>query len=156
MRLGELKDMFPKVPLLALTATADEKTREDIANQLRMTEPKTFISSFDRPNIKYKITERSSEIDQLSGFIKKNHPLDTGIVYCLSRKKVEKVVKELSDRGIPAIAYHAGLSTEQRKIAQESFNRNDHIMIVATIAFGMGIDRPDVRFVAHLDLPKSI
>ena len=156
MRLGELKDLFPEVPILALTATADEKTREDIALQLRMSSPKIFISSFDRPNIKYKITERSNEIDQLAEFINKYHAQDTGIVYCLSRKKVEKVASDLKERGIPAIPYHAGLSAEQRKKGQESFNRDEHIIIVATIAFGMGIDRPDVRFVAHLDLPKSI
>ncbi len=156
MRLGELKEMFSQTPLLALTATADEKTREDIAHQLRMIKPKTFISSFDRPNIKYTITERSNEMDQLSSFINKYHPFDTGIVYCLSRKKVERVANDLNARGIPAIAYHARLSAEARKTGQESFNRDDHIVIVATIAFGMGIDRPDVRFVAHLDLPKSI
>lgn len=156
MRLGELKEMFPNAPVLALTATADEKTREDIALQLKMKNPKVFISSFDRPNIKYKITERTNEIDQLCEFINTNHPGDTGIVYCLSRKKVEKVTSDLCERGIPAIAYHAGLSPDVRKKAQEAFNRDEHIVVVATIAFGMGIDRPDVRFVAHLDLPKSI
>ncbi len=156
MRLGELKEMFPGVPMLALTATADEKTREDIALQLRMTNQKTFVSSFDRPNINYKITERTNEIDQLEEFIKQYHPNDTGIIYCLSRKKVEKVASDLKQRGFPAIPYHAGLTAEKRLSGQERFNRDEHIIIVATIAFGMGIDRPDVRFVSHLDLPKSI
>lgn len=156
MRLGELKNIFPNVPVLALTATADEKTRKDIALQLNMNEPKTFISSFDRPNIKYKITERANELDQLCHFISENHPKETGIVYCLSRRKVEKIATDLKQRGLPALAYHAGLSADVRKSVQESFNSNEHVVIVATIAFGMGIDRPDVRFVAHLDLPKSI
>jgi ATP-dependent DNA helicase RecQ len=156
MRLGELKDIFPGVPILALTATADEKTREDITEQLRMQNPKTYVSSFDRPNIKYKITERDDELKQLNAFIQENHSEDTGIVYCLSRRKVEKVAEELNKRGFNAIAYHAGLSPEVRERAQNAFNNQQKIIIVATIAFGMGIDKPDVRFVAHLDLPKSI
>ncbi|MBT4789961.1 MAG: ATP-dependent DNA helicase RecQ, partial [Halobacteriovoraceae bacterium] len=156
MRLGELKDLFPQVPVLALTATADAKTRADIADQLKMISPKIFISSFDRPNIKYKITERESEIKQLNKFINTHHKADTGIVYCLSRRKVDKTTLDLQESGHNAIAYHAGLSAEKRKSAQEAFNTQDSVIIVATIAFGMGIDRPDVRFVAHLDLPKSI
>ena len=155
-RLGELKNIFPNTPMLALTATADTKTREDIVQQLRMVSPKTFISSFDRPNIKYKITEREHEVRQLDKFIKNNHPEDTGIVYCLSRRKVEKVAQELADLGHETIPYHAGLSPEKRQRGQEAFNREEKVIVVATIAFGMGIDRPDVRFVAHLDLPKSI
>ena len=155
-RLGELKQLFPGVILLALTATADAKTREDIARQLSMKSPKIFVSSFDRPNITYKVSERENELKQLDKFIKENHATDTGIVYCLSRKKVEKVSSELKKLGYNARPYHAGLSADKRKRTQELFSRQENIIIVATIAFGMGIDRPDVRFVAHLDLPKSI
>ncbi|MCF8058363.1 MAG: DNA helicase RecQ [Bacteriovoracaceae bacterium] len=155
-RLGELKDIFPEVPILALTATADSRTRSDIAYQLRMNSPEIFVSSFDRPNIKYNICERKNELLQLDRFIKEHHAKDTGIVYCLSRKKVERIAKELADLGHKTVAYHAGLSPEEREREQEAFNKEEKIIVVATIAFGMGIDRPDVRFVAHLDLPKSI
>ena len=155
-RLDQLKDVFPDTPMLGLTATADSRTRADIATQLRMHDPKIFVSSFDRPNIKYSIYERGNEIKQLHDFITINHPNDTGIVYCLSRKKVEKVAQELLMRGHNAVPYHAGLPTADRQQAQDAFNRETNIIIVATIAFGMGIDRPDVRFVAHMDLPKSI
>ena len=156
MRLGELKELFPNVPVLALTATADAKTRADMATQLRMSSPKTYISSFDRPNIKYQIAERKNEIKQLHKFILEKHSEDTGIVYCLSRKKVERVTAELKELGHKAYSYHAGMTSQKREQAQKAFNTKDRIIIVATIAFGMGIDRPDVRFVAHLDLPKSI
>ena len=155
-RLGELKHRFPNTSFLALTATADAKTREDIAQQLYMTNPNVFVSSFDRPNIKYTIYEREDELKQLHNFIIENHKTDTGIVYCLSRKKVEKTAAELEALGHHAVAYHAGLSREDRLQAQDAFNREDNLIVVATIAFGMGIDRPDVRFVAHLDLPKSV
>ncbi|OUR99616.1 ATP-dependent DNA helicase RecQ [Halobacteriovorax marinus] len=155
-RLGELKDIFPTTPFLALTATADAKTRDDISLQLRFKDSKTFVSSFDRPNIKYHICERDNEMKQLNEFIKENHANDTGIVYCLSRRKVEKVASDLQGMGYNAVAYHAGISADIKKKAQEDFNREESIIVVATIAFGMGIDRPDVRFVAHLDLPKSI
>jgi ATP-dependent DNA helicase RecQ len=155
-RLHELKQKFPLVPICALTATADAKTRTDIIHQLQLNEPNVYVSSFDRPNIKYMILERTDELKQLDTMIKTSHQKDTGIVYCLSRSKVERVTEALVKMGYPAVAYHAGLSQEERKKNQERFNQDEHIIVVATIAFGMGIDRPDVRFVAHLDLPKSI
>ncbi len=155
-RLHELRDRFPLAAVIALTATADQKTRADIAKQLKLKDPEVFISSFDRPNIQYLVLDRKDELEQLEEFIEEKHPGDTGIVYCLSRKKVERVAEALSKKGYPAIPYHAGLSQEERSRNQKRFSSDDRIIVVATIAFGMGIDRPDVRFVAHLDLPKSI
>ena len=155
-RLFELRSYFPKVPFLALTATADEQTRTDICRQLQLQDPQIFVSGFDRSNITYRIEERLEEISQLRQFIDKNHRQHTGIVYCLSRKKVENVAEKLQSLGYKAVAYHAGLTAKQRNRAQERFKSEDGLIVVATIAFGMGIDRPDVRYVAHLDLPKSI
>jgi len=155
-RLGELRQHFPSIPFMALTATADSRTRDDIVNQLHFKSHEVFISSFDRPNIRYNIHERLNEIKQLDSFIKESYQGDTGIVYCLSRKKVEKVTESLKKLGHKAMAYHAGLSPEVRREAQISFDQDEGVIIVATIAFGMGINKPDVRFVAHLDLPKSI
>lgn len=155
-RLNELRTYFPEIPFLALTATADEQTRKDICKQLELKDPQTFISGFDRENIKYMIEERIDEISQLQKFIENSHPDDTGIVYCLSRNKVERVAEKLKSLGFNAHPYHAGMTTSQRSKVQKKFKSQDGIIVVATIAFGMGIDRPDVRFVAHLDLPKSI
>ncbi len=155
-RLYELKKAFPDIATIALTATADEKTRIDISRQLALKNPNVFVASFDRPNIKYMIYERENELKQLHQFIQDNHKGHTGIVYCLSRKKVEKVAGELKKLGYKAVAYHAGLSNHERTKSQKRFDHEDGLIVVATIAFGMGIDRPDVRFVAHLDLPKSI
>ncbi|MFA5584530.1 MAG: DNA helicase RecQ [Bacteriovoracaceae bacterium] len=156
MRLGELREKYPKASFIALTATADEKTRRDICAQLRMRDVETFISSFDRPNIRYTILDRHDELKQLTDFIEANHPKDTGIVYCLSRDKVERIASSLKKMGLPAVPYHAGLPQNERTKNLSLFNTEERIIVVATIAFGMGIDRPDVRFVAHLDLPKSI
>jgi ATP-dependent DNA helicase RecQ len=155
-RLGELKELFPNAVTVALTATADAKTRADIAAQLHLKNPNVFVSSFDRPNINYMILERADEMKQLDEFIRTNHPNDTGIVYCLSRDKVDRVAAALKKLKYNAIAYHAGLSKDERTKNQGLFNTEEKVIVVATIAFGMGIDRPDVRFVAHLDLPKSI
>lgn len=155
-RLHELRKFFPDVVFLALTATADKKTQEDICRQLGLVDANIFIAGFDRPNIKYMVYERTDELAQLNKFLQENHKYDTGIVYCLSRKKVEKIADKLKQLGYNAFPYHAGMSSKDRTRIQKKFKTQDQIIIVATIAFGMGIDRPDVRFVAHLDLPKSI
>lgn len=154
--LDILEQRFPTVPRIALTATADERTRKEIAQRLHLTDAKHFISGFDRLNIQYRITQKNNANKQLLDFIKTEHDGDSGIVYCLSRNKVEATARLLSEKGHTALPYHAGLSAGLRSHHQERFLREDGVIIAATIAFGMGIDKPDVRFVAHLDLPKSI
>jgi ATP-dependent DNA helicase RecQ len=154
--LSVLHEQFPNVPRIALTATADPRTRADIARRLALEDAQVFISSFDRPNIFYRIAQKQKALDQLEAFIRREHPGDAGIVYCLSRNKVEKVAEALNQRGIRALPYHAGLPAAVREENQTRFLREEGLVMVATIAFGMGIDKPNVRFVAHLDLPKSI
>jgi ATP-dependent DNA helicase RecQ len=156
IQLSVLHERFPDVPRIALTATADELTRAEIITRLQLEKARVFISSFDRPNIRYAIAEKHNARDQLLEFIRANHAGEAGIVYCLSRKKVDETAEWLSAQGIPALPYHAGLDRETRARHQERFVNENGVVIVATIAFGMGIDKPDVRFVAHLDLPKSI
>jgi len=156
IQLSVLHEQFPGVPRIALTATADELTRAEIIARLQLEDARVFISSFDRPNIRYAIAGKHNARDQLLEFIRTNHAGAAGIVYCLSRKKVDATAEWLSAAGIPALPYHAGLDAQTRAHHQERFVNEDGLVIVATIAFGMGIDKPDVRFVAHLDLPKSI
>jgi ATP-dependent DNA helicase RecQ len=156
IQLSVLHEQFPGVPRIALTATADELTRAEIITRLQLEAARVFISSFDRPNIRYAIAEKHSARDQLLEFIRANHAGEAGIVYCLSRKKVDETAQWLSAQDIPALPYHAGLDQQSRMRHQQRFVDEDGVVIVATIAFGMGIDKPDVRFVAHLDLPKSI
>lgn len=154
--LAVLAKHFPSVPRLALTATADERTRADIRRLLSLEHAREFVSSFDRPNIFYRISPRQNALDQVVDFIRREHAGDAGIVYCLSRAKTETVAQALSARGLPALAYHAGMSSEQREANQQRFLREEGLIVVATVAFGMGIDKPNVRFVAHLDLPRSL
>ena len=156
MGLSVLADAFPAVPRIALTATATEATHRELTERLRLQGAKHFVSSFDRPNIQYRIVPKASPREQLLRLITSEHEGDSGIVYCLSRKSVEQTAEALVARGIPALPYHAGLDAAVRQDHQERFLRAEGLIIVATIAFGMGIDKPDVRFVAHLDLPKSI
>ena len=157
IQLSLLHEHFPDVPRIALTATADEATRKEIKHRLQLNDAREFISSFDRPNICYRIAESQSNArNELYRFIQNQHENEAGIVYCLSRKKVESTAKWLADKGLTALPYHAGLSTEQRAKNQQRFINEESVIIVATIAFGMGIDKPDVRFVAHLNLPKSM
>ena len=156
LKLELLAKEFPKVPRIALTATADARTRKEIASRLRLTKSKHFVVSFNRPNIRYEIALKQNYRQQLLHFLKERHPKDSGIVYCLSRKKTEEVAEWLQYEGFDALPYHAGLSAARRDRHQVRFLREDKIIIVATIAFGMGIDKPDVRFVVHLDLPKTI
>jgi len=157
LQLSLLHERFPDVPRIALTATADDLTRADIIERLQLQDARVFISSFDRPNIRYLIVEKnSSPRDQLMRFVRDEHEGEAGIVYCQSRKKVDETAQWLSAEGLTALPYHAGLDADVRRRHQDRFLREDGIVMVATIAFGMGIDKPDVRFVAHLDLPKNI
>lgn len=154
--LSVLHERFASVPRIALTATADEHTRADIIERLQLGEARVFISSFDRPNIRYTIVEKDEPRRQLLRFLRDEHEGEAGVVYCQSRKKVEETAAWLNDEGIAALPYHAGLDAAVRQKHQDRFLREEGLVMVATIAFGMGIDKPDVRFVAHLDLPKNI
>jgi ATP-dependent DNA helicase RecQ len=154
--LSQLHERYPSVPRIALTATADAHTRSDIVQRLALHDARQFVSSFDRPNIRYTIVEKDNGRAQLQRFIEDEHAGDAGIVYCQSRKKVEETAAWLDSIGVTALPYHAGLDPQLRRQHQDRFLREDGVVMVATIAFGMGIDKPDVRFVAHLDLPKNI
>ena len=155
-KLTILHERFPDVPRIALTATADAATRAEIITQLKLEDAAQFVSSFDRPNIRYHVTQKNNARQQLLHFIETQHPNDAGIIYCLSRKKVEETAEWLQSKGWSALPYHAGLDAKIREKNQRQFLREDAVIMVATIAFGMGIDKPNVRFVAHLDLPKSM
>lgn len=155
-QLSMLHEQFPDIPRIALTATADQKVRAEIVKELQLDGAKIYVSSFDRHNITYSIEEQDNGKQQLWRFIHENHPTDAGIVYCLSRRKVENVAEFLSSKGRRALPYHAGLSARVRESNQSRFLRDEGVIIVATIAFGMGIDKPDVRFVAHFSMPKNI
>lgn len=154
--LSVLHERFPTVPRVALTATAAPAAHDELTRRLAMGEARHFVSSFDRPNIQYRIAEKTSPRRQLVQLIKDEHPGEAGIVYCLSRKSTEQFADYLCEQGIDAMAYHAGLPQEERSARQARFLREDGVVMVATIAFGMGIDKPDVRLVAHVDLPKSV
>jgi ATP-dependent DNA helicase RecQ len=156
LQLDLLPERFPGVPRIALTATADERTRSEIAGRLRLGGARLFVGGFDRPNICYRITAKHNGREQLGRFLEAEHRGDAGIVYCLSRKRVEETADWLRARGWDALPYHAGLPSAVRQAHQDRFVREEGVIVVATIAFGMGIDKPNVRFVAHLDLPRSI
>ena len=154
--LTVLHERYATVPRIALTATADTLTRADIIERLQLQDARLFLSSFDRPNISYTIVEKTQATQQLLRFIASEHLGDAGIVYCQSRKRVEEIANMLCDEGVAALPYHAGLDSKVRQANQDQFLRSEGIVMVATVAFGMGIDKPDVRFVAHLDMPKNI
>src|SRR6516165_2151001 len=156
LALSALRERWPKVPLVALTATATQATRAEIAARLGLTGARHFVASFDRPNIQYRIVPKNDPKRQLLPLLRTEHDGDSGIVYCLTRASVEQSAEFLEQNGIVALPYHAGLDTRTRGVNQSRFLREDGVVMVATIAFGMGIDKPDVRFVAHLDLPKSV
>lgn len=153
--LGNLRNTFPNIPLMALTATADPTTRADILHHLRLNDPHTYLGSFDRPNIRYTVQEKFKPMEQLAKFIA-GQKGKSGIVYCNSRKKVEEITEKLSARNISVMGYHAGMSVQQRETVQNAFQRDNIQVVVATIAFGMGINKSNVRFVVHFDLPRSI
>ncbi len=155
-QLSLLQKRFPEVPRIALTATADEPTRREIIEHLGLTNAQVFVSGFDRPNIRYRVVPKKNAKEQLRQFLESAHRGDAGIVYCLSRKKVEQTADWLRERGFDALPYHAGMTGQERNLHQSAFLNEEGVVIVATIAFGMGIDKSNVRFVAHLDLPKSI
>ena len=155
VQLGELRGLFPGVPILACTATADPETRQDVRERLGLANAPIFVSGFDRPNIRYTVVDKREPLHQLVGFLGA-HEGDSGIVYCLSRKRTEEVAEKLRGHGVNAAAYHAGLQPDERRRVQDAFARDDVAVVVATVAFGMGIDKSDVRFVVHYDLPKSI
>ncbi len=155
VQLGELRERFRRTPLVALTATADDTTRADILERLHLQAARVFASGFDRPNIRYRVLEKTDPPSQLARFLK-SHDREAGIVYCLSRKRVEDVAARLRAQGARAEAYHAGLSSAERTRVQDAFLRDEADVVVATVAFGMGIDKPDVRFVVHYDMPKNI
>ncbi len=156
LEFSRLKERFPLIPRIALTATADELTRQDIVKHLGLEKGRIFISSFDRPNIRYRIMAKDNEKKQLLNFLNDEHKGNSGIVYCISRDKVMEIAKYLKEHGYDALPYHAGLNKDKRMKNQDRFIKDDGVVMVATIAFGMGINKPDVRFVAHLDLPKSV
>jgi ATP-dependent DNA helicase RecQ len=156
LQLSVLHERFPDVPRIALTATADPQTRDEIVRRLALDEARIFVSSFDRPNIRYTIVDKDEPREQLLRFIREEHAGEAGIVYCLSRKKVDETAAWLAAEGMRALPYHAGMDAASRNANQARFQGEDGVIVVATIAFGMGIDKPDVRFVAHLDLPKSV
>ena len=156
LQLSLLHERFPDIPRIALTATADSRTRQEILGRLNLDKAAQFTVGFDRPNIRYRIALKQNARQQLLQFLREEHAGDAGIVYCLSRKKTEDIASFLQDQGFNALPYHAGLAGEKRADYQSRFLREDSVIIVATIAFGMGIDKPDVRFVAHLDLPKTV
>ncbi len=156
LQLSLLHERFPYVPRVALTATADPQTRTEIMARLALADARIFVSSFDRPNIRYTIVDKVDPRAQLLQFIRDEHAGEAGIVYCLSRRKVDETAQWLATKGVRALPYHAGMETATRTEHQAQFQREEGVVVVATIAFGMGIDKPDVRFVAHLDLPKSI
>lgn len=155
-KLTMLHERFPRIPRIALTATADAPTRAEIIERLALEKARQFVSSFDRPNIKYRVLAKANARQQLEAFIESEHPNDAGIIYCLSRRKVEETAEWLKAKGWDALPYHAGLDADIRNTNQKRFLREEGVIMVATVAFGMGIDKPNVRFVAHLDLPKSM
>ena len=156
LKIAEVTRRFPGVPRIALTATADAATRRDIVDKLELSGARPFISSFDRPNICYRVRLKDNPKRQLLQFIRDAHPRETGIVYCRSRRRVEEIAAFLEREGLNAVAYHAGLPPQERTAGQQRFAREEALVVVATIAFGLGIDRPDVRFVAHFDVPMSM